>query len=141
MEVKKLDLNQHLSQFKSFVCELKNDTENIHFRYFNSRDLNVVLNHTVSLIIEDNDKIVGYAHVEFEEKYWFGIYINPKFRGKGYGSILWSRIKSYCISNNVEAIHLTVDNDNMTAINMYKSIGFGVIHIKELYTEFRCEFT
>ena len=137
MEIRKLNLNKDIVRFERFVSFTLNEKNNNHFRYFNTRNVDVVYDHLVTLIIEKEDEIIGYAHLEFEKKYWFGIYIMPDFRSKGLGKRLWNFVKKFAIENRIYAVHLTVDNDNISAINMYEKLGFIEVAASDTFKEFK----
>ena len=137
MEIRRLNLEQDIQDFELFVSEIRNNRENQHFRYFSNRDISVVFDHLVTFIIKEKSDIIGYAHLEFERKHWFGIYVAPSFRGLGLGKMLWLSIKNYALETGVGLVYLTVDNDNKIAINMYKKMGFLEVDRTKKYTEFR----
>jgi len=125
--------------FLNFIDKLKNDSDK--FRYYNTRDYTVIENHFLTLIVVDKEEeILGYAHLDYEEKYWFGIYLSPKIRRMGFGLKLWDTIKSKAKTYNIKSIFLTVDNDNIPAISLYKKLGFKQSKKEDSLVEFRYEF-
>ena len=104
------------------------------FRYFNKRNLNVINNHLITIILLDKDLPVGYAHIDFDDnKYWLGICILEEYQGKGYGK----KIMEYIFNNekikNIDKIYLTVDKINTVAIKLYTNFDFTIIDEKETY--------
>ena len=95
-----------------------------YFRYFDSRTIDCLKNHVTTLLFKSNDEIFGYTHIDkHDEQYWFGIYIVPEYRNKKLGKLLMN----YTIQNNMylcNTIYLTVDNNNIPAIQLYKKNGF-----------------
>ena len=72
--------------------------------------------------IEDG-KVVGYIDVTKDKKdnSIFDFLIKEEYRQKGFGRKLLSKALK---ENEVETTTLTVDIDNIPAINLYKSLGF-----------------
>jgi ribosomal protein S18 acetylase RimI-like enzyme len=104
------------------------------FRYFNKRNLNVINNHLITIILLDKDLPGGYAHIDFDDnKYWFGICILENYQGNGYGK----KIMEYIFNNekikNIDKIYLTVDKINTVAIKLYTNFDFTIIDEKETY--------
>lgn len=104
------------------------------FRYFNKRNLNVINNHLITIILLDKDLPVGYAHIDFDDnKYWLGICILEEYQGKGYGK----KIMEYILNNekikDIDKIYLTVDKINTVAIKLYTNFDFTIIDEKETY--------
>lgn len=97
------------------------------FRYFNNRPLSVCNKHCLSKIISIDDVPAAYFHLEKEnEKYWFGICVKKRYQGIGISTLILNYVKVFCIVNNIDRIHLTVDNHNFIAINAYLKQGFSV---------------
>lgn len=104
------------------------------FRYFNKRNINVINNHLITIILLDKDLPVGYAHIDFDDnKYWFGICILEEYQGKGYGK----KVMKYIFNNekikNIDKIYLTVDKINNVAIKLYTNFDFIVNEDFETY--------
>jgi ribosomal protein S18 acetylase RimI-like enzyme len=104
------------------------------FRYFNKRNIDVINNHLITLMLVNEELPVGYAHIDFyDNKYWFGICILEKYQGNGYGK----KIIEYIFNNDkiisIDKIYLTVDKINNVAINLYTKFGFTVNEIFDTY--------
>jgi GNAT superfamily N-acetyltransferase len=100
------------------------------FRYFNSRSVDCIKNHKSTFLFKDlsNNEIFAYTHVDYEEssnKYWFGIYIIPEYRGKKIGELLMNYTIQYSI-HDCRIIYLSVDSNNIPAIRLYEKYGFKV---------------
>lgn len=118
------------------IIEIKEENKNIlkeyiptinskYFRYFNKRNEDIIKNHLISILIKNNDDIIGYSHIDYDsDKYWFGIYLNEKYRGKGYGNEIMNYIKNHYLLKSTNEIFLSVDIDNQHAIKLYKKNGF-----------------
>lgn len=86
------------------------------------------------LLLQDEEKIVGYfwPYMILEEerigvkKKWrvhmFGI--DPEFQGKGWGKKLLGAGLEYLKRSGARAVELTVDQENVPAVELYKSFGF-----------------
>ena len=95
------------------------------FRYFSKRPLQIIKNHLVTYILCEGSHPVGYGHLDQEdEKVWLGIALLPEYKGKGYGNLLMETLIDHAKSKKKGIIHLSVDNDNQPAINLYKKFGF-----------------
>ena len=93
------------------------------FRYYNSRDFDVIKNHIFSFLLYDGEKCVGYGHLDREkEKVWLGICVRETCTGLGYGDIIMKKL----ISLHSGTISLTVDSTNKAAINLYKKYNFEI---------------
>lgn len=102
------------------------------FRYFDKRDLGCIKNHLITLIGVINDEPVAYGHIDIESnKHWLGICILDNYQGKGYGKKIMDELIYQ--SQNVKEIFLTVDKDNINAINLYKKYEFNIIKEKATY--------
>jgi perosamine synthetase len=107
------------------------------FRYFEKRTVEVIKDHAVTLLLKKEDKIIGYAHIDYEKntnKYWFGICILPDHHNKGYGDYLMNNILIKSKIKNIEPIYLTVDNINIHAIKLYSKHNFKVIETNDTFT-------
>lgn len=86
------------------------------------------------LLIRDEAKIMGYfwPYTVLEEErigmknrwrvHMFGI--DPEFQGKGWGKKLVSAGLEYLKRKGARAVELTVDQENVPAVELYKSFGF-----------------
>ena len=97
------------------------------FRYFKSRNIDIINNHIITIIFVDDGLSIGYAHIDYENKYWFGICILDEYQGKGLGK----KIMEYIFNNkkimNLEEVFLSVDKINEKAIKLYKNFNFNII--------------
>lgn len=100
-----------------------NDNLKITFRYFSSRDEKCFDNHFYHFILTDPDP-VGYGHLDLEcGKMWLGMCVFDSFIGKGYGKVI---LKNLIDNRQDKAIHLSVDKENIKAINLYLHNGFKI---------------
>ena len=90
------------------------------FRYFDKREFDVINNHIYTCLYSFDEDYFGYGHIDREgDKNWLGIFISEKYRGFGLGEIIMNDLIS-----KSDIIYLTVDIDNISAISLYKKIGF-----------------
>jgi GNAT superfamily N-acetyltransferase len=111
------------------------------FRYFKTRNIDIVKNHIITIILLDDDISVGYAHIDCDfigaytildaPKYWFGICLLEKYHGKGLGKYIMKYIFNNEKINNLNEVFLTVDKINEKAIKLYKQFDFNIIEEKE----------
>ena len=99
-----------------------------HFRYFQSRNPEVVLKEHIYTIVgvNEEDEPIAYGHIDFEGKNWLGICVLEPYKGKGYGKQIIEALLSYADKNALE-LHLTVDEDNLVARKLYEKVGFEYV--------------
>ncbi len=98
------------------------------FRYYEKRELSIISNHLLTILLFLNDKPIAYGHLEKEgNKTWLGIMVAESEKGKGYGKFVMSHLISFCKKNKLVSIYLSVDKNNINAIHLYKNFGFEVI--------------
>ena len=104
------------------------------FRYFNKRNIDIIKNHLITIILVDNKLPVGYAHIDFyDNTHWFGICILEKYQGNGYGKKMMKYILNIEKIKNIDKIYLTVDKINTVAIKLYTNFDFNVNEIFDTY--------
>jgi ribosomal protein S18 acetylase RimI-like enzyme len=104
------------SDLKNFFEVNKSDS----FRYFDKRDFSVIENHKYTCLYRFNEDYIGYGHIDQEDgKDWLGIFISENYRGLGLGKMIMDDLIS-----KSDVIHLTVDIDNINAINLYRKMEF-----------------
>lgn len=92
------------------------------FRYYQSRTSLHFENHIYHFLAQKENDIVGYGHLDYEDKLWLGMFVTDKFVGRGYGK----KILQTLINFSKEDINLSVDKDNISAINLYLGSGFKI---------------
>jgi ribosomal protein S18 acetylase RimI-like enzyme len=101
------------------------------FRYFNSRPLDCIQNHICTYILSDNEIPVAYGHLDKEDNTtWLGIAVIANAKGKGYGKQMMQKLITSAKEQNIAIIKLSVDNDNLNAITLYKNFGFKLLEEK-----------
>ena len=154
---------QHI--YDIFLSKINNPN----FRYFNNRNITCLDNHLVTIVLYDkiNQKYMGYAHIDYEENYWFGIYIDETYQNKKFGSLLLNYIIKHTLLHlctfkpptllavmseqcdvdcafqmrngikDTDQIFLSVDKNNINAKKMYEKYNFKII--KEYDTYYKME--
>jgi len=89
------------------------------------------------LVITVNECIIGYAGmwVVLEEAHITNIAISKASRSKRYGKMLTCALLQYAA--NLYATHATLEvrKSNLTAINLYTSLGFVNVGVRKRYYE------
>lgn len=117
----------------NYIPEIKSTT----FRYFNKRNIDVIQNHKLTILLKDvlNEIIFGYVHIDYdEEKYWFGIYLHEEYQNKKIGSKIMNYVFNLFEIKNLNEIYLTVDNNNYGAIHLYSKYKFEEIKKYDTHT-------
>jgi GNAT superfamily N-acetyltransferase len=121
--IEELDLTNadHLKRLKEFSM-LEHPPS---FRYFKNRVFeDAVKTHKITMLYSTEDKKdVAYAHIDVDgstERPFFGICVLREYQSKGIGKLLTNHI----LQRFFETVYLTVDNDNLNAISLYKKFGF-----------------
>jgi ribosomal-protein-alanine N-acetyltransferase len=129
------DLIQYLSwlqdtQSNSFIQSARVDyrlEELINFIEVTNSDDNALL---LGLFLRKEDRFIGTLKVQPIDTYkgtaWLGIMIgSPEFRGQGYGREAIETVLNYLFDSlKIEKIFLGVDLENLSAIRLYRSLGF-----------------
>ena len=106
------------------------------FRYFESRTIDIIKNHVITLLLIKGEEILGYAHIDYDknsDRNWFGICILPTHHNKGYGNFLMNNILIKSKNKKICSIYLTVDNTNTYAIKLYSKHNFNEITKNEKF--------
>lgn len=72
----------------------------------------------------------GYGQIlsTEDEFYLVNFGIIPEYRGRNYGLYFLVQILKKCLDYGIYNLNLTVDNSNIPAVGLYKSVGFEEIH-------------
>jgi perosamine synthetase len=97
------------------------------FRYFDKRSFSVIANHRLTLLLEVNNEILGYGHLDPEgNEVWLGITLADCATGQGWGKLLMRELIGAAYKLGINTIVLRVDRENTRAIKLYRSFGFEV---------------
>jgi ribosomal protein S18 acetylase RimI-like enzyme len=102
------------------------------FRYFNTRNIEIIKNHLVTYVFRFGDKIVAYGHLDKEGDFvWLGIAVAESYKGKGLGRMMMAQLIEYAKMNNLSRIDLSVDIENRGAQRLYEILGFVQYNTKD----------
>lgn len=124
-----------ISDFELIKNNLKSDFDD----FWNENILKQELLNTDSifLVVKDtiSDEILGFAGIEIvlDEAELMNIVIRKNKRGLGIGKSLMEKIINIAKENNIKILKLEVNEKNLIAINLYKSLGFKQTGIREKY--------
>ena len=109
---------------EKFISKLGNSINT--FRYFINRDISVIKNHLITLLlINEKGMPVCYGHLDLENsKVWLGIAVIEDEIGKGYSKIMMNNLLEKSKHFGLKVIYLTVDIDNSKAISLYEKYDF-----------------
>lgn len=95
------------------------------FRYFSTRQLSIISNHLLTIVVLVDEKPVGYGHLDQEKDViWLGIAVTENNKGKGLGKLIMNFLIDYADTQKINEICLSVDLENTVAVEMYKKYDF-----------------
>ena len=88
-------------------------------------------------IMKIENEIIGFVGIKviIDEADIMNIAIAKKFRHQGFGKKLLSYIIDSCKQENIKQINLEVNENNIPAINLYKSFNFIEVGRRKKYYE------
>ena len=101
---------------------LKSDIRKLFVHFFR-------LVHPYTYILEDKNKPVGYVAVRIAGSKGEIGYLSmiKKYQGRGLGNLLLNKALFLCKQMKCKKIHLSVRQNNVRAINLYKKYGFETV--------------
>ena len=123
MQIRKIEFAQRY-QIREFLSSLGNSSKT--FRYYHKRPLSIIKNHIVTLLAFDNNNLpIGYGHLDPDGvKVWLGICISDKWQRRGIGTQMMNHLIREAKAHRLAEIYLSVDADNVAAIDLYKQFNF-----------------
>jgi GNAT superfamily N-acetyltransferase len=120
-----LELIKDLAVYEKAPDAVKSTAENLHEALFGA-DPKVFAH-----VVDVDSKIVGIAIWFLNYSTWMGthgiyledLYVNPAFRGQGYGMNLLKTLAQICVERGYSRLQWWVLDWNEPAINFYKSLG------------------
>jgi ribosomal-protein-alanine N-acetyltransferase len=86
------------------------------------------------LILEINGKVKGYIGLWIDENAEIvNFYIDKKYQGMGFGSMVMEFVIQLCLMSKVKNISLEVRNSNENAKKLYIKFGFINSHLRKEY--------
>lgn len=92
---------------------------------FNKKTMELIAGKTSTSCLENNGPLVGFVHYRFivEEDmpvlYVYELQLEPRVQGKGLGKFLMQLIELIAHKNRMGAVMLTVQKENLFAMNFY----------------------
>jgi len=126
-----IEVNENnLNLIESFLDGAGNSLNS--FRYFNKREISIVLKHVCTYLVKIEDQIAGYCHLEeeYDGKIWLGIAVSEFYVGQGIGTSMMNHLMNFATVKKIREIHLSVDRDNVSAQLLYKRFDFKRTHNK-----------
>ena len=86
-------------------------------------------------VVEDANGVVGYAGawLVYDEGQITNIAIRPSARRQGFGAKLTSALIEECIKRGMHEIFLEVRISNLSALSLYRQLGFTVKGMRKNY--------
>ena len=86
-------------------------------------------------VVEDANGVVGYAGawLVFDEGQITNIAIRPSARRQGFGAKLTSALREECFKRGMHEIFLEVRISNLSALSLYRKLGFTVKGMRKNY--------
>lgn len=86
------------------------------------------------LVLEINGKVKGYIGLWIDENAEIvNFYVDKKYQGKGFGSMIMDFVIQLCLMSKVKNISLEVRNSNENAKKLYTKFGFINSHLRKDY--------
>lgn len=103
------------------------------FRYFNTRSKDVVLKHKYNVIFYCDSIPASYGHLDLDKnlKLWLGILVVDQHQGKGIGKATMEFLIDAFYKFDDKKLYLSVDENNLKAIELYKKFKFNFLEKKE----------
>lgn len=94
---------------------------------------------TELVYITENNSQVGSLLLVYTEggASIYSVEVLPTHRGKGYGKSLVESAIQKCQMNGCRFIELNTETDNTVANNLYNSLGFELLGIKDTFNNYR----
>lgn len=86
-------------------------------------------------VVEDGNGVVGYAGawIVYDEGQITNIAIRPSARRQGFGAKLTSALIEECFKRGMHEIFLEVRISNLSALSLYRQLGFTVKGMRKNY--------
>lgn len=123
---KKMDLEYNFSIYSTGERDTNIEQQKIILQnIIHSKNQNI-------LIAEENKTIIGYlaiyggAFKKVKNTAYISIGVLEKFRGLGIGVLLFTEMEKWIKNTNIIRLELEVVTDNISAVKLYKKIGFTI---------------
>lgn len=80
-------------------------------------------------LLYSDEENIGFMVVRPEEERLFisKLYVDKEHRGQGFGRPMFEKAREIAVQNNLKAMYLTVNKNNIPSIEVYKHKGFETI--------------
>lgn len=85
-------------------------------------------------IWKENDVMVGFASIDYttrREGFLSKFYLDKSYRGQGLAQAFLQFLEQEFLSHNKKEITLTVNRQNIAAINFYFKVGFKILRCED----------
>jgi ribosomal-protein-alanine N-acetyltransferase len=82
------------------------------------------------IIAEEDGQIIGFIFgimMSRTESRILMLAVDPRYRGKGYGGVLYREMQRQCAVKGMKVIELEVRVSNQVAIHFYEKMGFQLV--------------
>lgn len=123
---KKLDIESKFMMFEPNERKTKIEEEEEYIKDVLKNELSLIL------VCEINDQLVGYLSanrenfVRMRHSAYIVTGIVENYTGQGIGTKLFSELDTWCNSNEIHRIELTVMCHNLAGVALYKKMGFEI---------------
>jgi phosphinothricin acetyltransferase len=135
MKIKKITALDYPEVLKIYNYFIENTTINFEQKPITILELSTMVDKITRkypfIILSENNKILGYAYLStFNNKTSYditadlAIYLNPKIKSKGYGSILLLEIEKLAKKQNIKTIISIITEENSASIQFHQKHGF-----------------
>lgn len=122
--------SEDIKLLEKFIASMGNSRDS--FRYYISRPVSIINNHLFTIILLNNEEPVGYGHLDKEgNSVWLGIAISELYRGQGQGKVIMEYLIDKADELKIKEVRLSVDKNNLAAIQLYNKYGFVPLFEKE----------
>lgn len=92
-------------------------------------DVQKVVDEQKVLVLLDDDEPVGSLRCNIDGKYAYigRVCILPKYRQRGYGTLLMHKAEDFCVKNGVKCLALHTTAHNVPLIRFYMNVGY-IVH-------------
>ena len=89
------------------------------------------------LVIEEAGELTAFAaaHIILDQAHVTNIAVRQDCRGRGLGRMITRALMQYASNLGAEYLTLEVRQSNVTAQNLYKSLGFVKVNVRKRYYE------
>ena len=112
-----------------------------HFRYYDKRTIDeAIVNQKYTVIMENSGELIGYGHIDYENRNWLGIFISSSHQNRGYGKLLMDHLIKTARELPISDLYLTVDKANHAGIRLYRKYGFVALEETDTFYKMRLSF-